>query len=74
MTDPNARQRNQMTALDLASRSGHLEIAELLLERGANANVRNGYGRTPRQEALAWGNGRIAELLLKHGASQVASP
>jgi ankyrin repeat protein len=63
-----------MTALDLASRSGYLEIAELLLERGANANLRNGYGRTPRQEALAFGNGTMAELLLKHGADQGASP
>ncbi len=66
--DFNACQRNQRTALDLASANGYLDIVRLLLQRGANANVWNSYGRTPRQEALAYGHGRIAESLLKYSA------
>ena len=65
-----ARQRSQRTALDLASFNGELEVVELLLERGANPNVRNGYGRSPREEALAHGYSRIAELLSKYSARE----
>ena len=72
--DIDARQRDQSTALDLASGAGYLEIAELLLKRSANANLQNGYGWTPRQEALAYGSFRIAELLSEQGKEQGASP
>jgi ankyrin repeat protein len=58
-----------MTALGIASSNGYLETAELLLERGANTNVRNGFGQTPRQAALASQHHRIAELLSKHDHS-----
>ncbi|KAN0133423.1 Ankyrin repeat-containing domain protein [Lactarius tabidus] len=59
-----------MTALCFASCYGHLGIAELLLEHGANVDVRNSYGRTPRQEALAYGHSRIAEVLLGYRARE----
>lgn len=58
--DIDARQRNQRTALDLAARNGYLEaqVAEPLIERGANVNIRNWQlradSKTRRVGAWVW--------------------
>ncbi|KAI1333095.1 ankyrin repeat-containing domain protein [Xylariaceae sp. FL0255] len=45
--DVNASLRNNRTALVLAAIEGHAEIAELLLDHGANVNVVTTKGKTP---------------------------
>ena len=52
------------TALGHAAKHGHNEIAELLIENGANVNAKDEEGETP----LDWADGEIADLLRKHGA------
>ena len=39
------------TPLHLASQKGHLDVALLLLNKGADPNAKDGYGRTPGQVA-----------------------
>lgn len=55
--------------LGLAVSYNHLRRAEWLLAHGANARARNAYSRRPlREEALAYGNESMAELLVRYGA------
>jgi len=57
------------TALHSALDAGRLDIVELLLVKGADANVRNNKGRTPLNIVVDWyGNLEIVELLLSKGA------
>jgi ankyrin repeat protein len=55
-------------ALTGAVASGHAEIAEWLLESGANANYKYGPGYTPLLTAAANGSLDIIKLLLSRGA------
>lgn len=57
------------TALTFAASKGHLEIVRILLERGADPNVRDTfYNQTPLSWA-AYGDGKeLLALLLEHGA------
>ncbi|KAF7363214.1 HET-domain-containing protein [Mycena venus] len=54
------------TALAAAIKSGHIEIARLLLEHGAAVNAQG--GSRPLQAASSKGDVEIARLLLEHGA------
>lgn len=71
---------NHWTALHATAHAGHVEIAEFLINHGANVNVKDKDGYTPlhntadsfvkgspRKRTEAERN-RIAALLLKHGA------
>jgi ankyrin repeat protein len=51
------------TSLHYATANGHKEIAELLIAKGANVNVKDDAGETP----LDWADGETADLLRKHG-------
>jgi ankyrin repeat protein len=72
--DVNAQRQDRQTPLHLACCHGTLEIAQLLLDRGANANAEDSSlstplhhvagGRYPSQEDGI----RVAQLLLEHGA------
>lgn len=59
-----------LTALTLATGNNHFEIANFLLERGADANA-FGFGqeRTPLMAATYNGNHRLMSLLLGKGAN-----
>jgi len=58
------------TVLHLAAFFGHAELANALLDRGANVNSRstNGLKNTPLHAASAGGHAELVALLLKRGA------
>ena len=58
------------TALHLASHDGQLELARVLLENGADLEVRNKYGETPLLLACGgqWCSADVVRLLLENGA------
>ena len=67
--DVNANDKDFVwTPLHYAVRHGHKEIAELLIEKGANVNAKNKYRTTPLHRAAAWDHKEVAELLIAEGA------
>jgi ankyrin repeat protein len=68
--DPNAGKRGQI-ALHWAARGGQMEMAELLIARGANVNARAkvaGGEATPLDQAKKAEEKEMVELLRRHGA------
>ena len=57
-----------LTLLSWAIFAGKLEIAEQLIEAGADVNGTNRDGGTPLHEAAFMGRDRIARMLLRNGA------
>ena len=57
------------TALSAAALHGHLKIAQLLLEHGANPSRSNRDGNTPLHVAAFLCRFDLVDLLLEHGAS-----
>ena len=55
--------------LTLAACGGHVELANLLIERGANLEEVNDEGYTPLMEAAREGHEEMVALLLAHGRS-----
>ncbi|KAF4207880.1 hypothetical protein CNMCM5878_005755 [Aspergillus fumigatiaffinis] len=55
-------------ALMWASLNGHEEVAELLLDRGADANVQGGQCGSALQAASLGGHDKIVQMLLEEGA------
>ncbi|KAJ3085298.1 Peroxisomal NADH pyrophosphatase nudt12 [Quaeritorhiza haematococci] len=51
------------TPLHFAARFNHREVVKLLLERGADPQLRNDEGRTPGELAVRWGSGDVLGLL-----------
>jgi len=61
--------RKGVSALHCAVTNGHVEMLRLLLESGANANIRGQtYQRTPIFMAGEAGNEEMVSLLLHYGA------
>ncbi|EFJ07939.1 hypothetical protein SELMODRAFT_132644, partial [Selaginella moellendorffii] len=58
--------------LHVAIASGRPEMVQLLLEFGANVEVRDRFGKTPMHEAAAAGQTLAMELLLANGANTEA--
>ena len=56
------------TPLCLASRCGHIEIVQLLLDRGADIEARDSNRYTPLCLASRWRHIKIVQLLLDRGA------
>lgn len=56
------------TALHMAARRGNVEIAEVLLECGADIEARDSLGDTPLRRSVNCGQTRVAALLLSRGA------
>ena len=61
------------TALHEAATHGHLVLAQLLLDYGANVNARTTIGITSLHEAVYHNHPAIVELLLTHSANVNAS-
>lgn len=59
---------NGDSVLMSAAAEGHLEIARLLLDRGADMNISNGWGRTVLYEAAEEGQPEMVRLLVRRGA------
>ena len=55
------------TALHMAARRGHVEIARALLECGADARMRDRKGDTPLERARNCRKEAVAQLLAAHG-------
>ena len=55
------------TPLHYATVSGHKEIAELLIIKGANVNAKLATDETPLDNAISHGHTETADLLRKHG-------
>jgi len=55
-------------ALLVAALSGHLEVARVLLEHGADRHITTDEGDTPLHLAIRRGHADVAVLLLRHGA------
>ena len=62
------REEDGATPLSLACRYAHLEVCQLLIERGANVNVKGLDGRTPLFWAAASSSETLCEMLLNAGA------
>ena len=68
--NPNARNYFYQTApLHDAAAFGRTRIVELLLDKGADVNVRNEGGETPLHYAARHGHTKVVEILLEHGAN-----
>jgi hypothetical protein len=57
------------TPLDYAACHGHVEIARLLLQNGADVNARNKYGSSPLHWAASQGHIDILHLLVENDAN-----
>ncbi|XP_038609316.1 ankyrin repeat domain-containing protein 39 isoform X1 [Tachyglossus aculeatus] len=67
-TDPSLPDKAGYTALHYASRNGHLEVCQLLLESGAECDAQTHGGATALHRACYCGHADVARLLLSHGA------
>ena len=68
-SDVNASENvKRCTPLHMAARRGSLEIAQALLDCGANIEARDSHGDTPLQRAINCRKLQMAELLLARGA------
>ena len=68
-----SRNAMQVMPLHSAVAGGHLEIARLLLEHGADANARQADAFTPLHGAAQNGQVEMISLLLDHGADPSAA-
>lgn len=68
--DVNTKNQYGATALSYAADKGHTELVRLLLERGADPNVRDTfYGASPMSWAAPNGHLEIVRLLIEKGAT-----
>ncbi len=56
---------SRVTPLHEEAYDGHLDVAELLIDRGATVDAKERYNLTPLMYASAEGNSAMVELLLK---------
>jgi ankyrin repeat protein len=56
------------TVLGVASREGHSDVARVLLEHGADTELRDGYDWSPLDRVSQKGHEGVAGVLLEHGA------
>jgi uncharacterized protein len=68
--DTPSRNRLKVTPLNSAAAGGRIEIARLLLARGADPNMRQADAFVPLHAAAQNGQPEMVELLLRHGADK----
>ena len=56
------------TPLIIASSAGHMDIVQMLIEKGAKVNEVTDEGRSPLLYAASKGRENIASFLMSHGA------
>src|SRR6266849_5332770 len=56
------------TPLHLATEGAHVDVAQMLIERGADLSAQNKYGNTPLHLALQHGHVDVAQMLIERGA------
>ena len=61
------------TPLLEAAVKGHVDVASVLLEAGADPNAADKAGSTPLDEALRFKHTKMVELLMAHGAKPAGS-
>jgi len=66
--DPNACDKNGVTALMVAASAGNIEIMKALIKAGSEVNAKNSRGVTPLILAAGKGHAKAAALLIKAGA------
>lgn len=69
-SNPNAKDESGWSALTHAARKGYVDIARLLIEHGADVNVRLSDGNTPLSWAQAKKNQKMIDLLKSAGATE----
>ncbi|XP_060944865.1 ankyrin repeat domain-containing protein 50 [Limanda limanda] len=62
------------TSLSIAAQEGHYNIVAMLLERAANPNHMDKYGRSPVKVAGKHGHSNIVRLLERYGAKPYLGP
>ncbi|XP_070185256.1 ankyrin repeat and KH domain-containing protein 1-like isoform X2 [Littorina saxatilis] len=68
-TSPDVANKHGVTGLYLASQNGHSEIARALLEAGACAEIKTGFGWTSLLEASFKGHNQVVDTLLEYRCS-----
>ncbi len=63
----NAKDKGGGTPLHNAALKGHKELAELLIDSGADVNAKDYVGNTPLDRAVGGNHKETADLLRKHG-------
>lgn len=67
--NPNIRDKNGITPLQLAVRLNYVEGAQELIKRGARFDISNGTGETPLITAVHARNTQLVRILLAQGAN-----
>ena len=62
----------QLSAMSWGALHGQTEIVQLLIESGAEVNIKSGDGATPLHSAAFFGRTDVAKLLLENGANPQA--
>ncbi|KAI3697737.1 hypothetical protein L6452_30834 [Arctium lappa] len=73
-TAVNFKDIDNRTALHVAACQGFCDVAELLLERGAEVDPKDRWGSTPLADAIHYKNHDVIKLLEKHGAKPLMAP
>lgn len=71
--DIETRNSGGLSLLQIAIISGHIKVANWLIEEGANVNSEDCHGWTPLHDALLWERDEIALMLLQRGADVTAT-
>ena len=73
--DVNAATKYGATALSYACDRGHVEVVQMLLDKGANPNAKDSfYGATPLDWAMDDRKPQIIAALVTHGAEKLEQP
>lgn len=66
-----SRDQENRTALQISARAGHVQVAKLLIDRGAYVGSANFKGMTALHWAAFYGNCALIELLLDRGKADI---
>jgi ankyrin repeat protein len=67
--DVNAKADEDRTPLHVASRLGHADVAQVLLEYEADINAQDSFKWAPLHSAATEGHPKVVQLLLERGAA-----